>query len=115
MDENYVRAQDAFTCLRQISANPVGTPLVWDWVRENWEFLVKRYTLNDRYLGQLIPAITSSFASEVKLNEIKDFYKKYPEAGAGELYRTRGLETVVNNIKWLEKNEGKIEAWLNSR
>ncbi|XP_043478871.1 glutamyl aminopeptidase-like isoform X1 [Leptopilina heterotoma] len=115
MDENYVRAQDAFTCLRQISANPVGTPLVWDWVRENWEFLVKRYTLNDRYLGQLIPAVTSSFASEVKLNEIKAFYEKYPEAGAGALYRTRGLETVVNNMKWLQKNEAKIEAWLNSR
>ena len=115
MNENYVRAQDVFGCLRQISNNPVGTPLVWDWVRENWEFLVKRYTLNDRYLGQLIPAITGSFASEVKLNEIKAFFEKYPKAGAGALYRTRALETVVNNIKWLKKNGGKIEEWLNSR
>ena len=115
MNENYVRAQDVFTCLRQISANPIGTSLVWDWVRENWEFLVKRYTLNNRYLGQLIPAITSSFASEVKLNEMKTFFEKYPEAGAGALYRTRALETVVTNIKWLQKNGLKIEEWLNSR
>lgn len=111
-DENYVRAQDFFSCLTAISSNPVGTPLVWDWVRENWEFLVQRYTLNDRYLGQLIPGITKTFATETKLNEMKAFFKRYPEAGAGASSRAKALETVQNNIKWLEKNTGKLESWL---
>lgn len=113
-NENYVRAQDFFSCLTAISNNPVGTPLVWDWVRGNWEFLVQRYTLNDRYLGQLIPGITKTFATETKLNEMKAFFEKYPEAGAGASNRAKALETVQNNIKWLTRNTAKLENWLNS-
>lgn len=113
-DENYVRAQDFFSCLIAISDNPIGTPLVWDWVRSNWEFLVDRYTLNDRYLGSLIPSITKTFATKIKLSEMENFFAKYPDAGAGAMNRAKALETVSNNIKWLAKNSGKLESWLNS-
>ncbi|XP_053981166.1 glutamyl aminopeptidase-like [Hylaeus volcanicus] len=113
-DENYVRSQDFFGCLSAISGNPVGTPLVWDWVRSNWEFLVNRYTLNDRNLGALIPEITKTFATETKLNEMQAFFAKYPDAGAGAMNRAKALETVSNNIKWLAKNSGKLESWLNT-
>ncbi|XP_015116430.1 glutamyl aminopeptidase isoform X1 [Diachasma alloeum] len=114
VDEKHVRSQDTFGCLLAISRNPIGTPLVWDWVRENWEFLVKRYTLNDRYLGQLVPGIAASFATEIKLQELKAFFDKYPEAGAGKAYRARALETVANNIKWVKINSEKIDRWLDS-
>lgn len=91
----------------------MGTPLVWDWVRSNWEFLISRYTLNDRNLGALIPGITKTFATEAKLNEIKSFFAKYPDAGAGAMNRAKALETISNNIKWLAKNSGQLESWLN--
>nr|XP_031842296.1 glutamyl aminopeptidase-like [Nomia melanderi]XP_031842297.1 glutamyl aminopeptidase-like [Nomia melanderi]XP_031842298.1 glutamyl aminopeptidase-like [Nomia melanderi]XP_031842299.1 glutamyl aminopeptidase-like [Nomia melanderi] len=113
-DENYVRSQDFFGCLSAISGNPVGTPLVWDWVRSNWEFLVNRYTLNDRNLGALIPGITKTFATETKLNEMKEFFAKYPEAGAGARNRAKALETISNNMKWLAKNTDRLEDWLNN-
>ncbi|XP_033329801.1 glutamyl aminopeptidase [Megalopta genalis] len=113
-DENYVRSQDFFGCLSAISNNPVGTPLVWNWVRSNWELLVNRYTLNDRYLGALIPSITKTFATETKLDEIEDFFAKYPEAGAGARNRAKALETVSNNIKWLAKNTDSLRTWLNA-
>lgn len=114
-DENYVRSQDFFGCLSAISGNPIGTPLVWNWVRSNWDFLVNRYTLNDRNLGALIPSITNKFATETKLNEIKDFFARYPEAGAGARNRAKALETVSNNIKWLAKNTDSLRTWLNAR
>ncbi|XP_011303363.1 glutamyl aminopeptidase isoform X2 [Fopius arisanus] len=114
VDEKYVRSQDTIGCLLAISRNSIGTPLVWDWVRENWEFLVKRYTLNDRYLGQLVPGIAASFATEIKLQELKDFFNKYPEAGAGKAFRAGALETVANNIKWVKMNSEKIDKWLDS-
>nr|XP_012217531.1 PREDICTED: glutamyl aminopeptidase-like [Linepithema humile]XP_012217532.1 PREDICTED: glutamyl aminopeptidase-like [Linepithema humile] len=106
-DEKIIRTQDFLNCLITISRNPLGTSLVWDWVRNNWNFLVDRYTLNDRYLGQLIPSITSSFATQTKLEEMNSFFAKYPEAGAGKNYRVKALETVTKNIKWVAKY-GKI-------
>lgn len=32
-DETYIRSQDYFTCLKYIAANPIGEPIVWDYVR----------------------------------------------------------------------------------
>lgn len=125
--------------------------------RENWEALVKRFGLNDRYLGQLIPSITAGFGSTTKLEEasknthltfrtvfclkikrktfkfceiisfssyfcisceksqlfillqMKTFFEKYPDAGAGASYRVTALETVSNNIKWLSKYKDDVE------
>lgn len=114
VDEKYIRNQDTFSCLISISRNPVGTPLVWDWVRKNWEFLVNRYTLNDRYLGRLIPSITSSFETDLKLKEMLAFFDKYPEAGSGKTARATAIETVSNNIKWVQKNSQKLEEWLDT-
>lgn len=112
MNENYIRAQDALNCLASISENPIGTSMVWDWVREFWDLLVQKYTLNDRSLGKLIPSITKSFATETKLNEMKAFFKQNPQSGAGKADRIRALETVAGNIKWLKKHANKMDSWL---
>ncbi|XP_018321790.1 glutamyl aminopeptidase isoform X2 [Agrilus planipennis] len=111
-DETYVRSQDYFTLLSYISSNSVGTALVWDYVRENWEALANRFTLNNRYLGTLIPSITNTFSTTTKLNEMRTFFEQHPNAGAGARYRTQALETVQNNIKWLERNKETVEKWL---
>lgn len=69
-DETVIRSQDYFTVLQNIAANKLGEQLVWDFVRENWTYLVDRFTLNDRYLGRMIKLITSRFASEERKSEV---------------------------------------------
>ena len=113
-DVTNVRTQDFLKILEYISINPAGSELVWSWVRENWEWLVKRYTLNDRYLGQVIPNITKHFATKEKLDEMKEFFGNYPEAGAGERFRKQALETVRSNIRWVDTNANTILQWLNN-
>lgn len=39
--------------------------------RENWEYLVDRFTLNDRYLGQMIKTVTATFSTNEKLAEVR--------------------------------------------
>ncbi|XP_066157252.1 glutamyl aminopeptidase-like isoform X3 [Euwallacea fornicatus] len=111
-DESIVRGQDYFTVLGYISANPTGTDLVWDFVRQNWEYLVERFTLNDRYLGSMISTITKSFSTDSKLAEMEEFFAKYPEAGAGATSRRTALETVKQNINWLTSYRSTVEGWL---
>ncbi|KAL7300763.1 hypothetical protein TKK_0006740 [Trichogramma kaykai] len=114
-DEKYVRTQDFLGCLTSISNNPEGESLIWDWVRTNWQFLVKRYTLNDRYLGQLIPAVTKSFASFERAKEMEAFFEQYPEAGAGKQYRGQAMDTVLANIDWVARSVSDIDQWLSSK
>lgn len=114
-DEQNVRSQDYFTCLQYISSNPIGQSLVWDYVREHWPHMVERFTINERYLGNLIPAITGRFATQTKLQEMQNFFEKYPNAGAGTAARVRALENVKNNISWLGNNLSVVRDWLRKR
>ena len=63
----------------------LGLPIVWNFLRDEWSYLVERFSLNDRYLGRMPKYIGSTFASQFRLNEMKDFFKKYPDAGAGTI------------------------------
>ncbi|GFG31124.1 hypothetical protein Cfor_00773 [Coptotermes formosanus] len=110
--ESNVRSQDFISVLAYVSMNPVGVPIVWDFVRGEWQYLVDRFTLNDRYLGRLIPVITETFTSELKLKEMETFFKDYPDAGAGKAARNQALAHVQKNIKWLSQHKQTLEDWL---
>ncbi|CAH0407055.1 unnamed protein product [Chilo suppressalis] len=111
-DEKNIRSQDYLTVVGYISGNPSGTALVWDDVRTRWTELVGRFSLNSRYLGNLIPTVTSSFNTQLKLKEMEVFFDQYPEAGAGAASRRRALETVKNNIKWTDHNQASVLDFL---
>ncbi|KAL3279074.1 hypothetical protein HHI36_016588 [Cryptolaemus montrouzieri] len=111
-DESYVRKQDYHIFMSMMGRNPVALPIVWDYIRDNWQTLVKRFTLNDKHLGDMISSVTSSFSMKVKLAEMESFFEAYPEAGAGTAARRTALETVKNNIVWLSKYKRTIEKWI---
>lgn len=110
-DSNLIKSQDVFTVIRYISYNNYGKTMAWNWIQLNWEYLVNRYTLNDRNLGRIV-TIAEPFNTELQLWQIENFFKKYPEAGAGEKPREQVLETVKNNIEWLKQNRETIKEWF---
>lgn len=112
-DERYVRKQDYFTLMGAISVNRNGETIVWKYVRDHWDEISARFGLSERNLGRMIPTITSRFTTKSELKEIQDFFAANPDAGAGANARIQALETVENNIKWLEINQDPIGVWLN--
>ncbi|XP_014400200.1 PREDICTED: glutamyl aminopeptidase [Myotis brandtii] len=110
-DSNLIKSQDVFTVIRYISYNSYGKSMAWNWIQLNWEYLVNRFTLNDRTLGRIV-TIAEPFNTELQLWQMESFFKKYPEAGAGEKPREQALETVKNNIEWLKQNRKSISEWF---
>nr|KAF6386617.1 glutamyl aminopeptidase [Myotis myotis] len=110
-DSNLIKSQDVFTVIRYISYNSYGKSMAWNWIQLNWEYLVNRFTLNDRTLGRIV-TIAEPFNTELQLWQMESFFKKYPEAGAGEKPRQQALETVKNNIEWLKQNRKSISEWF---
>ncbi|XP_015200657.2 glutamyl aminopeptidase [Lepisosteus oculatus] len=113
-NESVVRSQDVFTIIRYISYNKYGKTMAWDWTTLNWEYLVNRFTINDRNLGRLITRISNTFNTELQLWQMQHFFEKYPDAGAGATPRKQALETVRNNIEWIKENRDEIYTWLNN-
>lgn len=111
-DPQKVRSQDFFSVITYISQNPVGNPIAWDWVRANWHYLVDRFSLYNRYLGRLVPSIISKYNTPFKLQEAEEFFRKYPDAGAGSRAREQARESIQRNIDWMENNAEKIQNWL---
>ncbi|KFV75904.1 Glutamyl aminopeptidase, partial [Struthio camelus australis] len=106
-----IKSQDVFTVLRYISYNSYGKTMAWDWIRLNWEYLVSRFTINDRYLGRIV-TITQTYNTDLQLWQMENFFEKYPNAGAGESPRKQSIEQVKNNIEWLKQNKEDIRTWL---
>ncbi|XP_020775323.2 glutamyl aminopeptidase [Boleophthalmus pectinirostris] len=113
-DESVVRSQDLFTLVRYVSYNPLGQSMAWDWTTLNWDYLVDRYTINDRNLGRLLGYISTSYNTDLQLWKMEHFFKMTPNAGAGEMPRKQALETVRNNIEWLRRNQDEIKLWLDN-
>ena len=61
---------------------------------------------------QMITVITGRFSTALRLEEMKEFFKKNPEAGAGEQYRKIALETVESNIRFRQSHSKEIHNWL---
>jgi glutamyl aminopeptidase len=113
-DRQTIRDQDYFTFIQSIAANPVGEPLVWAYVKQNWPALVARFGLNERNLGRMIPSITGRFSTEAQLEDLKAFFAQYPDAGAGATARVQAIETIENNIKWLATNQKAVSDFLDT-
>ncbi|XP_061552400.1 glutamyl aminopeptidase [Phycodurus eques] len=113
-DKNVVRTQDLFALVRYVSYNPMGQTMAWEWTTLNWEYLVNRYTINDRNLGRLLSQISTNYNTDLQLWKMEHFFSLNPIAGAGEMPRQQALERVRNNIKWIQMNENEIRVWLES-
>ena len=114
-NSSVIRSQDYFTLLTYIAWNRVGEPIVWDFVRNQWDYLVDRFTLNDRLFGRFLHTMTKRFATPLRLKEMKDFFSAHPEAGAGENYRKIALETVEGNVKFVQQKLPDIKHWLSQK
>lgn len=45
---------------------------------------------------------------------MEHFFKKTPDAGAGEMSREQAIETAKNNIEWIKNNILEIGNWLDT-
>jgi glutamyl aminopeptidase len=111
-DVTKIRTQDFFSLIYYVSINPVGRPVVWNWIRINYDNLLERFTLNHRGFGRMIPLLVKLFNTQFHLDEVEAFFSKYPEAGAGERGRRQALETIRANIAWSNDHVDHIVDWL---
>ena len=73
---------------------------------------MERFGLNNRQLGRLTKTVVEKFSTEEQLTDVKAFFRAQPEAGAGERARRQALESVENNIQWMESHYTTLAKWL---
>uniref|UniRef100_A0A2K5EMY8 Aminopeptidase n=1 Tax=Aotus nancymaae TaxID=37293 RepID=A0A2K5EMY8_AOTNA len=112
MEGKVIKTQDLAVLLHAIARNPKGQQLAWDFVRENWTHLLKKFDLGSFDIRIITSSTTSHFSCKDKLQEVKLFFESLEAQGSHLDIFQVVLETITKNIKWLEKNLPTLRTWL---
>ncbi|KAK6630961.1 hypothetical protein RUM44_003133 [Polyplax serrata] len=106
-----VRSQDSVFVITSVAAlSSVGRDLAWNFFKDNWEELLKRYE-GGFLLARLVKFTTENFASEEKALEVEQFFGKHKFPGTERTVQ-QSLETIRLNEAWLKRDENSIRAFL---
>ncbi|XP_012494252.1 PREDICTED: endoplasmic reticulum aminopeptidase 1 [Propithecus coquereli] len=107
-----IKTQEFPGILTLIGRNPVGYPLAWQFLRENWNKLVQKFELGSRSIAYMVMGTTNQFSTRTRLEEVKGFFSSLKENGSQLRCVQQTIETIEENIRWMDKNFDKIRVWL---
>ncbi|KAK2489199.1 hypothetical protein MC885_014144 [Smutsia gigantea] len=89
-----IKTQEFPGILGTIGRNPVGYPLAWKFLRENWDKLIQNLNSHEVY------------------STGKGFFSSLKENGSQLRCVQQTIEAIEENICWMDKNFDKIRVWL---
>ncbi|GAB5567043.1 endoplasmic reticulum aminopeptidase 1 [Prionailurus iriomotensis] len=118
LDESFkgdkIKIQEFPHILRAVGRNPVGYPLAWQFLRENWDKLIQKFELGSSSLTNMVIGTTNQFSTRARLEEVKGFFSSLKENSSQLRCVQQTIETIEENIRWMDKNFDKIRVWLQS-
>ena len=97
-----VRLQDTIFVVSAVAANNRGRDLAWDFLKEQWDEFDRRYGGGGFGLMRLV-AITNSFTTNEKRDDVEAFFQAHPTPAAERTIR-QALERIALNVAWLGRN-----------
>ena len=113
MEPEVVRAQDTVIVLIQASVNRQGRDMVWQFVKENWAELDRRYGKGGFAVMRLVET-TGRFTTAARAEEVEAFFAANPAPSAARTLQ-QSLERIRLNERWLARNAAPIAHWLAAR
>ena len=110
LNEDHVRSQDTISIMMATASNPHGRELAWQFLKDNWDELDRRYGEGGFAIMRLV-SISSVFTTAQKREEVREFFDTHPVPSAERTIR-QVLERMTNNITWLDKNRDDLSNWL---
>ncbi|KAG8511649.1 Endoplasmic reticulum aminopeptidase 1, partial [Galemys pyrenaicus] len=107
-----IKTQEFPHILATVGRNRVGYPLAWKFLRENWDRLVQKFDLGSPSISHMVMGTTNQFSTRARLEEVKEFFSSLKENGSQLRCVQQTIETIEENIRWMDKNFDKIRLWL---
>ncbi|XP_077203783.1 endoplasmic reticulum aminopeptidase 1 [Paroedura picta] len=107
-----IKTQDLPNIVVAVGRNPDGYLLAWKFLKENWPKLVQKFDLGSHTIANMIIGVTHKYSTKAQLEEVKDFFSSLDQKSSQLRSVEQAIETIEENIKWMHKNLGKIQRWL---
>lgn len=74
--------------------------------------LVQKFELGSSSIAHMVMGTTDQFSTRARLEEVKGFFSSLKENGSQLRCVQQTIETIEENIRWMDKNFDKIRLWL---
>uniref|UniRef100_A0A8C8AYX8 Aminopeptidase n=1 Tax=Otus sunia TaxID=257818 RepID=A0A8C8AYX8_9STRI len=112
LEGKVIRAQELSHIISTVSQSLTGYLLAWDFVKENWEKLTRKFHLGSYTIQNIISLSTSQFATKAHLLEVKSFFESKSEESSQLRCVKEAIDTIQLNIQWMERNLAKLQELL---
>uniref|UniRef100_A0A4W4H0M7 Aminopeptidase n=1 Tax=Electrophorus electricus TaxID=8005 RepID=A0A4W4H0M7_ELEEL len=100
--------------LISVSKNPKSYKMAWDFLKSNWQELVKKFDLGTSSISRMVVGVTNQYSTKEMLNEVRLFFSSLQDDMGARLRSVQqALENIEENIRWMEKNTPLLTEWLN--
>ncbi|KAJ8285531.1 hypothetical protein GJAV_G00027890 [Gymnothorax javanicus] len=111
-----MKTQDLPSVVVTVSKNPKGYKHAWDFLRGNWAALVKKFDLGSHSISNMVIAVTNQYSTREMLKEVQTFFASLTEeTGSGLRCLQQAVESIEENIRWMDKNLPLLQEWLDRR
>nr|XP_056705012.1 leucyl-cystinyl aminopeptidase-like [Euleptes europaea] len=107
-----IRSQDLSLIIRTVSQTLPGHLLAWDFVKENWKQLIRKFHSGSFTIQNIVTSTTGRFSTEEHLREVKSFFESKSEETAQLRCVQEAIETIQLNIQWMDINLVNLEKLL---
>ncbi|XP_072462155.1 endoplasmic reticulum aminopeptidase 1 [Notamacropus eugenii] len=109
---NIIKTQEFPSILGYVARNPKGHLLAWQFLKENWSRIIQKFELGSNSLSHMVMLTTNQYSTRERLEEVKEFFSSLKENGSQLRCIQQTLETIEENIRWMNQNYEKIRVWL---
>ncbi|NWX85207.1 ERAP1 aminopeptidase, partial [Nothoprocta pentlandii] len=110
-----IKTQDLPYIIGFVARNPSGYHLAWRFLKNKWEELVQKFELGSHSIASIVSAVTNQYSLRSQLLEVKDFFNSLDEKSSQLRCVQQAIETIEDNIRWMDRNFEEIETWLQNK
>nr|XP_043881768.1 endoplasmic reticulum aminopeptidase 2 isoform X1 [Solea senegalensis]XP_043881769.1 endoplasmic reticulum aminopeptidase 2 isoform X1 [Solea senegalensis] len=115
LEGKVIRTQDLSHVILMVSRNPRGQHLAWNFVKNNWDTLVKKLQLASSCIRHILIGTTRQFSSVEELTDVQLFFESIEEQASQLRVTQLVLDIVQKNVRWMQRNLETLRNWLNEQ
>ncbi|XP_061674006.1 endoplasmic reticulum aminopeptidase 1-like isoform X2 [Syngnathoides biaculeatus] len=105
-----MKTQDLPGILVSISRNPRGHRAAWDFLRANWQTLIKKFEIGSSSIAYMVTGVTGLYSTKTMLKSVEKFFSSLKEETGSEMRCIQqAYDTISDNIIW-DESAGRFLA-----
>ena len=101
--------------LAGFGSNAAARRSAWQFIKQNWKELLKRYAGGSvGMLGRIVEGSASGFSDAAAFRDAQKFLKSHTVPGIERTIK-QTLEVIQSNIAWSRRDREDVRLWLEKR